>query len=40
MYPLLAHVTQNEIPAFWLAALVGFVAGVTVTLAFFVRKAK
>ena len=29
---MLAHVTQNEVPAFWLAALVGFVAGVTVTL--------
>jgi hypothetical protein len=40
MLQLLAHITQNEIPAFWLAALVGFVAGVAVTLALFARKTK
>jgi hypothetical protein len=30
MHQVLAHITQNEAPSFWLAALVGFVAGVAV----------
>jgi hypothetical protein len=36
----LAHITQNELPSFWLAALVGFAAGVAVTYAMFARKVK
>jgi hypothetical protein len=39
MIQILAHITENEIPSFWLAGLIGFVAGVAVTLfAMFVRK--
>ena len=37
MLQLLAHITQNEVPSFWLAALVGFVAGVAVTYGMFAR---
>lgn len=40
MLDLIAHVTPNEVPSFWLAALVGFVAGVSVTYAFVARKLK
>jgi hypothetical protein len=40
MLQILAHVTQNEVPAFWLAALVGFVAGVMVTFAVLARKSR
>jgi len=40
MPQLLAHVTQNEVPAFWLAALAGFIAGITVTLAMRALKTK
>ena len=40
MLQVLAHVTENEVPAFWLAALVGIVAGVTVTFAMFARMSK
>jgi hypothetical protein len=35
---LFAHITQQETPSFWLAALVGFVAGVAVTLAMMARR--
>ena len=40
MLDLLAHITEQEVPSFWLAALVGFVAGVAVTFAAMVRKLK
>jgi len=40
MLNLLAHITQNEVPSFWLAALVGFAAGVAVTYGMLVRKLK
>jgi hypothetical protein len=40
MPQILAHVTPNEVPAFWMAALAGFIAGVTVTLAMLARKTK
>jgi hypothetical protein len=40
MVDILAHITQNEVPSFWLAALVGFVAGVAVTFAMLARKLK
>jgi hypothetical protein len=40
MLDLLAHITEQEVPSFWLAALVGFVAGVAVTFAVMVRKLK
>jgi uncharacterized membrane-anchored protein YhcB (DUF1043 family) len=40
MLPVLAHITQNEVPSFWLAALVGFVAGVAVTYGMLARKLK
>jgi hypothetical protein len=38
MLQVLAHITQNEVPGFWLAALVGFAAGVAVTYGMFARK--
>jgi len=38
MHELFAHITQSEVPGFWLAALVGFGAGVVVTLAILARK--
>lgn len=40
MFELLAHVTEQELPSIWLAALFGFVAGVAVTFAALVRKLK
>ena len=40
MMDLLAHVTPLEVPGFWLAALVGFAAGVAVAYAFLARKLK
>ena len=40
MVHILAHITQNEMPGFWLAALVGFVAGVAVTFAMLARRLK
>jgi hypothetical protein len=40
MVELLAHITPTEVPSFWLAALVGFVAGVGVTFALVARKLK
>jgi hypothetical protein len=38
MQTLLAHVTQNEFPVFWLTGIAGFVAGVLFTLAMFAWK--
>jgi hypothetical protein len=40
MLYILAHITPNEVPSFWLAAFVGFVAGVAVTFAMLARKLK
>lgn len=40
MLQVLAHITQYEVPGFWLAALVGFVAGVAVTYGMLARKLK
>ena len=40
MIQILAHITENEMPGFWLAALMGFVAGIAVTLAMLARKLK
>ncbi len=41
MIDLLAHVTPNEVPSFWLVGLVGFVAGLATTYAvLLVRKLK
>jgi hypothetical protein len=40
MLQIFAHITQNEVPSFWLAALVGFVAGVAVTYGMLARKLK
>jgi hypothetical protein len=40
MIQLLAHITHNELPGFWLAALIGFAAGVAVTFAMLARKLK
>jgi hypothetical protein len=33
MLQLLAHITQTEVPSFWMTALVGFAAGVSVGVA-------
>jgi hypothetical protein len=33
MLQMLAHITQQEWPSFWMAAMIGFAAGVAVTLA-------
>jgi hypothetical protein len=40
MHEILAHITQFEIPAFWLAAIAGFLGGVAATYAVLARKAK
>jgi len=40
MLHILAHITPNEVPSFWLAVLVGFVAGVAITFAMLARKPK
>jgi hypothetical protein len=40
MVELLAHLTPTEVPSFWLAALIGFVAGVAATFALVARKLK
>ena len=40
MIQILAHITENEMPGFWLAALMGFVAGIAVTWAMMARKLK
>lgn len=38
MTQILAHITEFEVPEFWLTALAGFVAGVIVTFAMLGRK--
>jgi hypothetical protein len=40
MLQIVAHITQYEVPGFWLAALAGFLGGVAVTLAMLARKLK
>ena len=40
MIEVFAHITPMEVPSFWLAALIGFVAGVGVTFALVARKIK
>jgi hypothetical protein len=40
MIQVLAHITELEVPGFWLAALAGFVGGVAVTVAMLARKLK
>jgi hypothetical protein len=40
MIQLLAHITEQEVPSFWLAALLGFVAGMGVMYGLLVRKLK
>jgi glycerol uptake facilitator-like aquaporin len=40
MNEVLAHVTQYDVPGYWLAALAGFMAGVAVTFAMLARKAR
>ena len=40
MIQLLAHITEREVPSFWVAAMIGFVAGIAVTYAMLVRKLK
>jgi hypothetical protein len=40
MLDLLAHITEREVPSFWLTALIGFVAGVGVTFAMMFPKLK
>jgi hypothetical protein len=40
MYQILAHLTLNEVPGFWLSALLGFVAGVAVMYGMLARKMK
>ncbi len=40
MLDLLAHITEQEVPSFWLAAMIGFVAGVAVTFGIMIRKVK
>ena len=40
MHDIIAHITQQELPSFWLAAFVGFLAGVIATFAMLGRKWK
>ena len=40
MIELFAHITATEVPSFWMAGIVGFVAGVVATYAVALRKAK
>lgn len=40
MLSILAHITPTEVPSMWLAAFVGFVAGVAVTFALVARRLK
>jgi hypothetical protein len=40
MHEILAHITQIEVPTFWLAAFAGFLAGVAATYAMLARKLK
>jgi hypothetical protein len=38
MNEIIAHITQHELPSFWLAALAGFLAGVAATYVMLARK--
>jgi hypothetical protein len=38
MNEVLAHITQYEVPGYWLASFAGFIAGVAVTFAMLARK--
>ncbi len=38
MNEVLAHITQYEVPGYWLAGFAGFIAGVAVTFAMLARK--
>ena len=40
MNEVLAHITQFDVPAIWIAAFAGFMAGVAVTFAMLARKLK
>ena len=40
MIEIFAHITEFEVPGFWLAALAGFAGGVAITLAMLARKLK
>jgi hypothetical protein len=40
MLQMLAHMTQNDVPVFGLAALAGFVAGVAVAYGMLARRMK
>jgi hypothetical protein len=40
MNEILAHITQHDVPGFWLAAFAGFLAGVATTYALLARKWK
>ena len=40
MIQILAHITEYDVPGFWLAALAGFIGGVAVTVAMLARKLK
>jgi hypothetical protein len=40
MLQILAHITEYDVPGFWLAALAGFIGGVAVTVAMLARKTK
>jgi len=38
MYEILAHITQYEVPGYWLAGFAGFMAGVAATYAMLARR--
>jgi hypothetical protein len=40
MIQMLAHITEYELPGFWLAAVAGFIGGVAVTVAMLARTMK
>jgi len=40
MTEVLSHITQYDVPAVWLAALAGFMAGVAVTYAMLARRSR
>jgi hypothetical protein len=40
MHEILAHITQFDVPTFWLAAFAGFLGGVAATYAVLARKLK
>jgi hypothetical protein len=38
MNEIFAHITQHDVPSFWLAVFAGFLAGVACTFAMLARK--